>query len=426
MKLIAKESRLRGNVAIPASKSHTIRAVAIASLADGESLIRNPLISDDAISAIKCYGMLGAKADCSDKACWKITGTGGKLKAPAEIIDVGNSGTTLRLATGSASLIPKGQKVTFTGDSQIQTRPIQPLLDSLNELGAKAKSIKNNGSAPIEIQGQINGGKTTIECFTSQYLSSLLLAAPLAPKDTEIIVPLLNEPDYVKITLDWLDWQGIEYENYNMKRFIIKGNQKFKAFDKQIPADFSSATFFLCAAAILDSDITITGLDFSDSQPDKAVVDYLKKMGAKIEITSAGVRVQSSQLKGVDIDMNRTPDALPAMAVTAAFAQGTTRFLNVPQARKKETDRIKCMAEELTKLGTNVEELPDGLIVHGSKLHSANLDGRGDHRIVMSLAIAAMALSQPSTIDTAEAMNVTFPDFANLMKHLGADINLSA
>lgn len=424
MKLTAKKSRLRGSVAIPASKSHTIRAVAIASLANGQSLIKNPLISEDALSAIKCYSMLGAKIDCTDKSCWKIIGNGGKLTTPSEIIDVGNSGTTLRLSAGSASLLPKGQKVTFTGDAQIQTRPIQPLLNSLNELGAKAKSLKNNGSAPIEIEGQILGGKTTIECFTSQYLSSLLLAVPLAKNDTEITVPLLNEPDYAKITLDWLDWQGIKYENFDMKRFIVKGNQKYTAFDKQIPADFSSATFFLCAGAILDSDITITGLDFSDSQPDKAVVDYLKKMGAKIEITSLGVRVQSSQLKGIDIDMNRTPDALPAMAVTAAFAQGTTRFLNVPQARKKETDRIKCMAEELTKLGAKVEELPDGLIVHGSKLHPANLDGRGDHRIVMSLALAAMAVDAPCFIDTAEAMNVTFPDFVKLMKHLGADINL--
>jgi 3-phosphoshikimate 1-carboxyvinyltransferase len=425
MKLQAKKSRLRGTVAIPASKSHTIRAVAIASLANGQSLIRNPLISDDALSAIKSYSLLGTKTDCSDKKYWKITGTSAKLKVPDETIDVGNSGTTLRLAVGSASLLPKGQKVILTGDSQIQTRPIQPLLDSLNDLGAKARSLKNNGSAPAEIEGQLIGGKTTIECFTSQYLSSLLLATPLAQKDTEIIVPLLNEPDYVKITLDWLDWQGIKYENQDMRRFKIKGGQHYKAFDKQIPADFSSATFFLCAAAILDSDITITGLDFSDSQPDKAVVDYLKQMGAKIDITPAGVHIKSSWLKGVEIDMNRTPDALPAMAVTAAFAQGTTKFLNVPQARKKETDRIKCMAEELTKLGARVEELPDGLIVQGSKLKAAQLDGRGDHRIVMALSLAAMALDAPCTIDTAEAMNITFPDFVKLMKQLGANINLS-
>ncbi len=424
MKLQAKKSRLRGTVAIPASKSHTIRAVAVASLAEGQSFIRNPLISDDALSAINSYGLLGAKADCSDKTCWKITGIAGNIKVPEKIIDVGNSGTTLRLAVGSAALVPKEKKITFTGDAQIQTRPLQPLLDSLNDLGAKARSLKNNGSAPIEIEGQLVGGKTTIECFTSQYLSSLLLAAPLAQKDTEIIVPLLNEPDYVKMTLDWLGWQQIKYENQNMKRFVIKGGQKYKAFDKQIPADFSSATFFLCAGAILDADITITGLDFSDSQPDKAVVDYLKQMGAKIEITSAGVNVKSGPLKGVNIDMNRTPDALPAMAVAAAFAEGTTRFLNVPQARKKETDRIKCMAEELNKMGVKTQELPDGLIVEGGKPKPANLDGRGDHRIVMALALAAMAMDEASAIDTAEAMNVTFPDFVKLMKQLGADIEV--
>ena len=425
MKLLAKKSRLRGTIAIPASKSHTIRAVAIASLAKGQSLVRNPLISDDAISAVNCYRLLGAKIDCTDKNCWKITGTSGNLKVPDKIIDAGNSGTTLRLAVGSAALAPKGQKITFTGDAQIQTRPLKPLLDSLNDLGAKARCLKNNGSAPAEIEGRLVGGKTTIECFSSQYLSSLLLAAPLAQKDTEIIVPLLNEPDYVKMTLDWLDWQNIKYENQQMSRFKIKGGQQYKAFDRQIPADFSSATFFLCAAAILDADITITGLDFSDSQPDKAVVDYLKRMGAKIEVTPAGVHIKSSQLKGIEIDMNRTPDALPAMAVTATFAEGTTKFLNVPQARKKETDRIKCMAEELTKLGAKVEELPDGLIVHQSKLKATELDGRGDHRIVMALSLAAMAIEQPSTIDTAEAMNVTFPDFVKLMKQLGADINLS-
>jgi 3-phosphoshikimate 1-carboxyvinyltransferase len=425
MKLHASKSRLKGTVAIPASKSHTIRAVAIASLAKGQSYIRNPLISDDAVSAVNCYSLLGAKTDCQDKNCWKITGTSGEIKVPDKIIDVGNSGTTLRLAVGSAALAPKGTKITFTGDAQIQTRPLKPLLNSLSDLGAKAKSLKGNGSAPAEIEGQLIGGKTTIECFTSQYLSSLLLATPLGQKDTEIIVPLLNEPDYAKITLDWLDWQGIKYENQNMRRFIVKGGQHYKAFDRQIPADFSSATFFLCAAAILDADVTITGLDFSDSQPDKTVVDYLKQMGAKIEITSTGVHIKGSQLKGIDIDMNRTPDALPAMTVTAAFAQGTTKFLNVPQARKKETDRIKCMAEELTKLGAKVEELPDGLIVHHSKLKAAQLDGRGDHRIVMALSLAAMALDEPCTIDTAEAMNVTFPDFVKLMKQLGANINLS-
>ena len=215
----------------------------------------------------------------------------------------------------------------------------------------------------MEIGGSLTGGHTSIECFTSQYLSSLLLCTPLAPKDTVIDVTLLNEPDYVKMTCDWLDKQGIKYSNENMKRFEIKGGQSYKSFDLPIPADFSSATFFMCAAAILKGDVTLTGLDFNDSQPDKAVADYLKAMGAQIKISGSSVRIKGGSLKGIEIDMNKTPDALPAMAVTAAFAEGETRLVNVPQARSKETDRIACMAQELKKMGADIEELPDGLII---------------------------------------------------------------
>ena len=197
------------------------------------------------------------------------------------------------------------------------------------------------------------------------YLSSLLLCAPLAKEDTEIDVTILNEPGYVQMTLDWLDKQGIKYENQNFRKFKIKGNQKYKAFDAVIPADFSSATFFFCGAALAADEVTLLGLDFKDSQPDKAVVDYLKQMGADVNITADSVTIKAAPLKGTTIDMNQTPDALPAMAVTAAFAKGKTQLINVPQARGKETDRIKCMAEELKKLEVDVEELPDGLTIYG-------------------------------------------------------------
>ncbi|MBW8036571.1 MAG: 3-phosphoshikimate 1-carboxyvinyltransferase, partial [Planctomycetes bacterium] len=310
------------------------------------------------------------------------------------------------------------------GDEQICSRPVGPLLKALAKLGAGAVSAKGNDKAPLEISGTLTGGKVEIECITSQYLSSLLLAAPLAQGDTEIEVTLLNEPDYVQITLDWLDEQQIQYENDDMRVFRIRGGQKYRAFDKTIPADFSSATFFLCAGALLDADITLKGLDFTDSQPDKAVASYLKTMGADISIAADTVKIKGSKLKGIEIDMNATPDALPAMAVCAAFAEGTTKLVNVVQARSKETDRIKCMAEELKKLGSNVEELPDGLIIHGAKLSASSLDGRSDHRIVMALSVAAMALEGQSVIDTAEAVNVTFPDYVELMRKLGANMKL--
>lgn len=424
MQLVSRKSRLKGTVSIPASKSHTIRAVAIASLASGDSVIRNPLWSGDTEAAVLCYRAFGARIDTSDDKAWKVTGLGGKVTPPAETIDVLNSGTTLRVAMGSAALAEPGAATTFTGDEQIQSRPIAPLMQSLEELGARCVSLKNNGKAPVQIAGQLRGGRTSIAAFTSQYLSSLLLCAPLAPADTDIEVTLLNEPGYVQMTLDWLDKQGIQYENDNFRRFHLRGGQSYRAYDLPVPADFSSATFFLCAAALFGDGVTLKGLDFSDSQPDKAVVDYLRAMGAEIVTGPGGITVKASNLKGVTIDMNATPDALPAMAVTAAYAEGTTRLINVPQARSKETDRIKCMAEELAKMGAQVEELPDGLVVHHSRLRAAHLDGRGDHRIVMALSLAAMGLDEPCTIGTAEAIKVTFPEFVGLMQTLGANMEI--
>jgi 3-phosphoshikimate 1-carboxyvinyltransferase len=424
MQLISRKSRLKGSVSIPASKSHTIRAVALASLAQGQSLIRNPLASGDTDAAILCYGAFGAGIDTSDPNVWKVTGLGGRIVPPSQTIDVLNSGTTLRIAMGSAALAQPGQTTTFTGDEQIQSRPIAPLMEALGNLGAKCKSLKDNGKAPVAVTGQIRGGFTRIEAKTSQYLTSLLICTPLASADTDIEVTLLHEPGYAQMTLDWLDKQGIVYEHDDLRRFHIKGGQSYKAFDLPVPADFSSATFFLCAAAMFGDGVTLNGLDFTDSQPDKAVVDYLRAMGAKITAGADGITVHGGSLRGIDIDMNATPDALPAMAVTGAYAEGTTRLLNVPQARTKETDRIRCMAEELTKLGARVEELPDGLVVHQSKLKPTHLNARSDHRIVMALSLAAMGMGQPCTIDTAEAMRVTFPDFVTLMQSLGADMKL--
>ncbi len=432
---------------MPASKSHTIRAVAIASLAAGESAIRSPLTSGDTQATVNCYRALGARIDTADSKLWKVIGTGGEITAPQEIIDVGNSGTTLRIAMGSAALAGKGRTTTFTGDEQIQTRPVGPLMNALGDLGAKCTSLKKNSkidpatlgsdqyppvagrnsklrTAPVQVTGKLTGGKTTIACHTSQYLSSLLLCTPLAAGDSEINVTLLNEPGYVQMTLDWLDKQGIEYQNENMRLFKIKGGQHYKPFDAVIPADFSSATFFLCAAALVADEVTLLGLDFSDSQPDKAVVDYLKAMGADISIGPTSVTIKAATLKGTEIDMNETPDALPAMAVTAAFAEGATRLVNVPQARTKETDRIKCMAEELKKMAVDVEELPDGLIIRHSRPKPAELNGRSDHRTVMALSLAGLNLDGQCTVDTAEAISVTFPDYVELMKSIGANMEV--
>lgn len=409
---------MTGKVNIPGSKSHTIRALIIASLADGESIIKKPLISEDAMSAVETCRAFGADIELK-KDHFKVKGFGNNPQIPDDIIDVKNSATTLRISMMVAGLID-GTTV-FTGDNSIRTRPLMPLIDAMNNLGATVFSTKRNGKAPVVVTGRIKGGKTDLDAISSQYLSSLLISLPLIEKDTEINLLRLNEVPYAGMTLWWLDRQNIKYENYNFKKFIVYGNQKYKPFSEIVAGDFSSATFILVQAAISGENMELTNLDMSDSQGDKKVVEILKEMGAEIQITEESVKIQGGKLKGIEIDMNSIPDALPALAVLGCFAEGTTKLLNVPQARLKETDRISAMNKELTKMGAKIEELDDGLIIHKSKLKGCELNGHHDHRIVMSLAIAGLNVNGETVIDTAEAMNVTFPTFVDVLKNCGAD-----
>ncbi len=420
MKFIVEKSDLSGTIPMPASKSHTIRAVVIASLAEGVSIIEAPLDSRDTQAAVRICRGLGAGIETG--ADWRVEGTGGKIIVPEDVLDVANSGTTLYITLATAAL-GEGCSV-FTGDAQTRSRPVQPLIDALNELGAEVFSTRGNGMAPLVVKGRLKGGRIAIECPTSQYLTSLLLNCPLAEGDTEIEVLHLNEHPYVEMTLRWLDEQGIAYERDEWRRFRIKGGQKYKSFKKRIPADFSSATFFLCAGAIVGENVALEGLDMNDSQGDKAVVDYLKRMGAAVAVADDAIRVKRAALEGCEIDLNATPDALPAMAVTACFAEGETRLVNVPQARLKETDRISVMQKELSKMGADIEEREDGLVVRKSGLKGTVVDGHDDHRVVMALAVAGLVAEGTTTITKAESVDITFPNFVELMQKLGAKIRV--
>jgi 3-phosphoshikimate 1-carboxyvinyltransferase len=267
----------------------------------------------------------------------------------------------------------------------------------------------------------LRGGHTSIECRNSQYLTSLLLACPFAPGDSDIDVPLLYERPYVGMTLDWLEAVGIHVQRQGWEHFHVPGGQSLKPFTRRIAADFSSATFFLAAGALGNNSIVCEGLDMADSQSDRAVVDFLRQMGAKVDVGADAISVSAAPLTGIDIDMNDCPDALPMMAVVGCFARGTTRLINVPQARIKETDRIAVMACELRKLGAKIEELEDGLVIHESQLRGAAVNGHHDHRVVMSLAIAGSLIGD-TAIATAEAAAITFPTFSTLYTSLGGDI----
>jgi len=420
MRFRTRKSTLGGAVEIPGSKSHTIRALFFATLADGESEIEKPLDSADARSAFAACRAFGADIVETGNG-WSVRGTGGKLRAPEGEIDVGNSGTTIRLAIGVAALCGAGETV-LTGDEQIQRRPAGYLAGALNELGARVECLGENGCPPVRVSGPIRGGRTSLRSPTSQFLTSLLICTPLAAGDTDIEVLELNERPYVDLTLWWLDGLGVKYERSGYEHFHIPGRQRYGSFKRRIPGDFSTATFFAVAAAVTRSELLLKGLDLGDTQGDRAVLDYLEQMGAGVEKSAGGVVVRGAALKGGEFDLNATPDALPAMAVAACFAEGETRLVNVPQARQKETDRISVMAAELSKMGADVEELADGLVVRGGSLEGAEVGGHGDHRVVMSLAVAGFASTGETVIDTAEAAAVTFPGFESSMRSIGADI----
>jgi 3-phosphoshikimate 1-carboxyvinyltransferase len=418
--------RFTGTVKIPASKSHTIRQLLIASLADGESEIKYPLDSLDTrscLSACKAFGAeIAEQRNGGEIISYKVRGNSGFKKGmnARTTIDVGNSGTTLYLALAAAGL--QQEQILFTGDEQIQRRSAAPLLDALSGLGVSSQS--NNGCAPIKIKGRWKGGKVSLPCPTSQYLSALLIAAPLAPAGvvTEIEVPLLNEKPYIEMTLSYLKAHSILYNaNPDFSYFSIPGGSSWKAFFSSVPGDFSSAAFPAAAAAITGGPVTLLGLDPQDTQGDKFFFEMLSKMGCDVQYNDNDENGKSvtvsrnGRLSGETFDLNKTPDLLPAAAVTAAFADGDTALVNVAHARIKETDRIAVMTQELAKLGIHCTELPDGLVIHGkgalSPKENPVIDGHNDHRIVMSFAAAALGSPVPVEITTAECAAVTYPGF---------------
>ncbi len=467
MERSVRPGTIGGTIRVPASKSHTIRALLIGALAEGDSRIDNPLDSHDTASCIGAARLLGAQVsstrdDDGRLQALRVRGTAGVPAPAADVVDVGNSGTTLYLAIGSAAL-SAGWTV-FTGDEQIRGRSAANLLQALRDLGAEAFSTRDNGCAPLCIRGPLTGGHTSIECPTSQYLSSLLLAAPLADGDSEIELPLLHEKPYAEMTLSRLDAQGIRYERDGWKRFRIPGGQRYRAFSWAIPGDFSSATFWAVAAAVTGSELTLAGLDPSDPQGDKAVFEILTEMGCEVRHegadsaeggaveradareapalggitirgpearrepgastdagtgsgTGAAAGVCAGHLRAGRFDLNAIPDALPALTVAGCFADGPVELVNVPQARMKETDRINVMRTELEKLGATIEEHEDGLTIRPQSgrrraaLQGARVDGHADHRVVMSLAVAGLAAAGETVITGAEAAGVTYPGF---------------
>ena len=422
-----KPSSIQGTVAIPPSKSHTLRAILFAAMAHGDSEIRHFLHSPDSTAMINAMRAFGAKIDIAADHL-RIHGLSGKLEAADNVIDSGNSGQVLRFVGALAALCPA--YTVITGDHSIRhNRPVKPLLAALTQLGALAASARLDGYAPIIIKGKMQSGKAQLPGEDSQPVSGMLIACSFLQGKSTIEVTDPGEKPWIDLTLFWLKKLGIRVEHQNYARYEIHGNAKIEGFKETIPGDFSSAAFPIAAAIVTGSELTLTNIDMNDCQGDKKLIEILQQMGAKIAIDEKTKTLhvhKKAKLQGMRIDVNDFIDAVPILSVIGCYAEGTTEIVNAGIARKKESDRIHAMATELKKMGAKVQENPDGMTISHSPLSGAQLGSWHDHRIAMSLSIAALGARGETVVEGVECVSKTYPGFAHDFRAIGAQIEVSS
>ncbi|AEG18322.1 3-phosphoshikimate 1-carboxyvinyltransferase [Methanobacterium paludis] len=415
---VQQAERIEGIVKAPPSKSYTHRAFIIAALAEGKSIIRDPLYSEDTNASLDACRAFGSEVqvDEDDGHC-TIKGVGGQLKTPENVLNVKNSGTTLRIMTSVSALAP-GYTV-LTGDKSLRKRPMQDLLDSLKQLEVSAFSTRNNGMPPVIVKGGFKGGKTEIKGnVSSQFISSILIASPYAENAVNLHVKgkFISKP-YVDMTLDIMRKFGVQAEYERSESSFHIEPQSYKKRNYTVEGDYSSASYIIAAAAALKSDVTIKNLLHDSKQGDKLIVDIVQDMGCDVKVKRDEVKISGhGKLKGVDVDLQNAPDLLPTVAALGSISHGKTRITGVEHARYKETDRIQTCASELSKLGVNVQEEKDGLLIEGG-VHGGVVDSHMDHRLVMALYIIGLKVGNV-TIKNASVYDVSFPKFPEIMKKL--------
>lgn len=416
-------SRLQGTLTIPSSKSQTLRALLFAFLASGKSTVKFPLASPDTEAMIQACRSLGGTFRQQTNAI-EVEGVGGRPVRADNVIDAGNSGIVLRFCSAVGALAQ--HPVVITGDRSIRyQRPMRPLLHALAQLGASALSMRGDGYAPVIIQGPITGGVAVLEGKDSQFVSALLIAATCIEKPLTLHVKQSGELPWVAMTLDWLQQLGVACEHENFSVYQLRGCAGFKGFHYSVPGDFSSAAFPLAAALITGSEITLANLDIDDVQGDKKLLEIVQAMGADLVIDRAARQVHikaCGALRGIEIDVNPVIDAVPILAVLGTFAEGTTTLYNGAVARCKESDRINVICSELRKMGAQMEERQDGMVIHHSPLRGAVVESHHDHRIGMSLAVAGMGASGKTIVQDVDCIAKSYPDFLVSFQKLGAAI----
>jgi 3-phosphoshikimate 1-carboxyvinyltransferase len=399
-------------ITVPGSKSFTHRILIASALADGMCSIENALFSEDTVLTMKALGQMGIRMEKKLDNRLMVSGAGGTLRPSIEPIYLGNSGTSIRLLTAVAAL--GKHRYTLLGNDRLAQRPIQALIDALQQIGVQARSTKHNGCPPVEVNGaNLSGRSVALNCRTSsQYLTGLLLMAPCTEQGLEIEVTEgpVSRP-YVDMTIDVLAKFGVTIDRRDYHDFQIAGRQQYKAGKYTVEADASQAGYFWAAAAICKKRIKVKSVDRGSCQGDVGFYKILASMGCAIEHEPDGITVAGEdRLRAVEIDMGDMPDQVPTLAITAAFAEGTTVIKNVSHLKSKESDRLAAVVNELSKMGISARCSDDELMITGGHPRGTEIETYGDHRIAMSFAVAGLAA--PGTIIRDErCVEKSFPNF---------------
>ena len=412
-----QKSKLKGQIVCPANKSYTHRAIFLAALSDGKSIVKKILRSNDTIATINaCRGFGIEVEEMENNVTIKNT-----IDSTVQnsMINAENSGTTIRIAIAIAAL--SGGNTRLTGDDSLRKRPMQPILDALETMGVETES--EDGKPPINIKGKIQGKEISIKGdISSQFISALLIIAPRLPDGLTVNIEgeLVSKP-YVDLTIAIMKKFGVEVKiEEEYKRYNVS-HQIYKPTTFSIPSDFSNLALLLAANVLLDDGLNIE-ISLGDMpQGDEAIVDILEKLGVNVRLEEEMITTESPELlNGGKFDLSNTPDLLPAIAILALKSEKPIEMFNVKHARYKETDRIAILSRELKKIGLDVEEKEDGMIVKKSgELHAAELNSENDHRMFMAFSIVGMFIGD-CTVSDPDAVKVSYPEFIEDMKNVGA------
>ena len=413
---VSRISAPDATVRVPGSKSLTNRALVCAALASGRSRLVGWLESDDTAAMIEGLGRLGVTVERAGADLF-VNGTGGAFAIPLHPIDCRASGTTMRFLAACAALVQG--RVTLDGVARMRERPIQDLADALTSLGVTVRTVA--GCPPITIQGgRLVGGRVAVDASkSSQFLSALLMVAPLAENEVEVVASQITSRPYVDLTLSVMNSFGISVELRGSDTFRISGGQRYRARSYVIEPDATAATYFFAAAAITGGRIRVDGLSPASAQSDVRFVEVLERMGCGVERGPNWISVRGPRyLHGVDVDLNALPDSALTLAVVALFARGRTSIRNVPNLRFKETDRMAALQTELQKLGAIVETTATDLVIDPpTRVTPARIATYEDHRMAMSFAVAGLAVDG-IVIENPECVSKTFPAFFDELRLL--------